>query len=334
MARLARVANRHAAPPGRGLEHGLPFGAKGGEQGAEQAEVHVAHNVGMRPGDGVERAVAQAQDAGLILVRLVATLAQQPVEVRRLGYRSGDLLTERFGGLSQCQTRLARIVRSGAGQKLRSNAVVARGHADSHLAARAPIELGRPPRARARATGPARVGDGQQAGVGKSIEVVRGERPPDSQSTVAGLERRARRGEPLADITSVASFFVSRVDAKVDALLPPGSDLRGRVAVANARLGDARCRARFAGPRWQGLSCAGARPQRPLWASTGTKDPAYSDVLYVEALIARDVNNTMPQATLDAFADHGDAGRAFDPGSRHRWRRFAAPRRRGSTCLP
>jgi transaldolase len=110
----------------------------------------------------------------------------------------------------------------------------------------------------------------------------------------------------------VASFFVSRVDAKIDALLPEGSDLRGRVAIANARLAYAGYRDRFAGPRWLALRDAGGRPQRPLWASTATKDPAYSDVLYVEELIAPGVINTMPEATLRAFADHGDATRTFD----------------------
>ena len=121
--------------------------------------------------------------------------------------------------------------------------------------------------------------------------------------------------DPIDAIASVASFFVSRVDAKADALLPAGSDLRGRVAIANARLAYGRYRDRFADPRWLALREAGARSQRPLWASTATKDPAYSDVLYVEELIAPDVINTMPEATLRAFADHGDATRAFDPSS-------------------
>jgi transaldolase len=129
---------------------------------------------------------------------------------------------------------------------------------------------------------------------------------------LAGLERRVSGGEPIDAITSVASFFVSRVDAKADALLPAGSDLRGRVAIANARVAYARYRDRFAGERWSALHAAGARPQRPLWASTGTKDPTYSDVLYVEELIAPDVINTMPEATLRAFADHGDPTRSFD----------------------
>ena len=113
----------------------------------------------------------------------------------------------------------------------------------------------------------------------------------------------------------MASFFVSRVDAKTDAQLPDASDLRGRVAIANARLAYARYRDRFSDARWRALAKAGGQPQRPLWASTATKDPAYSDVLYVEELINADVINTMPEATLRAFADHGDAKRAFDPSS-------------------
>jgi transaldolase len=130
-----------------------------------------------------------------------------------------------------------------------------------------------------------------------------------------GLERRARQGDPIDAIASVASFFVSRVDAKTDVQLPEASDLRGRVAIANARLAYARYRDRFSDARWRALQKAGGQPQRPLWASTATKDPAYSDVLYVEQLIAADVINTMPEATLRAFADHGDATHAFDPSS-------------------
>jgi transaldolase len=124
---------------------------------------------------------------------------------------------------------------------------------------------------------------------------------------VAGLERRVAAGEPVDAIASVASFFVSRVDSKVDALLPADSDLRGRVAIANAHHAYGRYRARFADERWSALGAVGAHPQRPLWASTGTKDSAYSDVLYVEQLIAPAVINTMPIATLRAFADHGQA---------------------------
>ena len=122
---------------------------------------------------------------------------------------------------------------------------------------------------------------------------------------LTGLERRLAGGQAIDRIASVASFFVSRIDARADALLPTASDLRGRVAIANARRAYARYRERFDDERWRALRGRGARPQRPLWASTGTKDPAYSDVLYVEELIAPDVINTMPEATLRAYADHG-----------------------------
>jgi transaldolase len=128
---------------------------------------------------------------------------------------------------------------------------------------------------------------------------------------IAGLERRVSRGQPIDAIASVASFFVSRVDAKADALLPPDAALRGRVAIANAHRAYGRYRERFADERWRALGAAGARSQRPLWASTGTKDPAYSDVLYVEELIAPGVVNTMPEGTLRAFAEHGEAGRVL-----------------------
>jgi transaldolase len=111
---------------------------------------------------------------------------------------------------------------------------------------------------------------------------------------MAGLQRRVTDGQPVDAIASVASFFVSRVDTKADALLPPDSPLRGRLAIANAHRAYGRYRERFADERWEALAAAGARPQRPLWASTGTKDPTYSDVLYVEELIAADVVNTMP----------------------------------------
>jgi transaldolase len=135
---------------------------------------------------------------------------------------------------------------------------------------------------------------------------------------IAGLERRVAAGDPVDRIASVASFFVSRVDAKVDPLLPDHSGLRGQVAIANARLAYARYLDRFsedsccADPRWLALRDAGARPQRPLWASTGTKDPSYSDVLYIERLITPGAINTMPEATLRAFADHGDVGDPLD----------------------
>jgi transaldolase len=126
------------------------------------------------------------------------------------------------------------------------------------------------------------------------------------EAYLRGLERRLAAGQQIAGISSVASFFVSRVDAKADAVLAPDSPLRGRIAIANAQLAYGRYLERFSGPRWHGLWAAGATPQRPLWASTGTKNPAYSDVLYVEGLIAPGVINTMPEKTLYAFADHGE----------------------------
>jgi transaldolase len=134
---------------------------------------------------------------------------------------------------------------------------------------------------------------------------------------VRGLTARAAAGRPLAGIASVASFFLSRIDSAVDPRLDEGSPLRGMVAIASARLAYRRFRARFAGPGWERLADLGARPQRPLWASTGTKDPAASDVRYVAELIGPDVVSTMPEATLRAFADHGDVARTLDAQPAH-----------------
>jgi transaldolase len=130
-----------------------------------------------------------------------------------------------------------------------------------------------------------------------------------------GLERRLEAGRSLDGISSVASFFVSRIDAKADALLPAASPLRGRIAVANAQRAYGRRRELFGGERWARLRAAGAREQRPLWASTGTKDPALSDVHYVERLIAPETIDTMPERTLLAFADHGEVRDPIDPAS-------------------
>jgi transaldolase len=127
-----------------------------------------------------------------------------------------------------------------------------------------------------------------------------------------GLRGRAEAGEPIESITSVASFFLSRIDSKVDPQLPDGSPLRGQVAVASARVAYQRYLAKFAGPEWDELERQGARKQRPLWASTGTKDPDYSDVLYVAELIGPDVVSTMPDHTLHAFGDHGQVSRRLD----------------------
>ena len=124
---------------------------------------------------------------------------------------------------------------------------------------------------------------------------------------VAGLEERLRRGLPVDRVASVASFFVSRVDTAVDRLLAERGrdDLAGRAAVANARLAYARAATLFGGERFVRLRRAGARPQRLLWASTGTKDERYGDVKYVEELAGPGVVNTMPLATLAAFRDRG-----------------------------
>jgi transaldolase len=143
------------------------------------------------------------------------------------------------------------------------------------------------------------------------------------ESYLSALEERASRGLPLSPIASVASFFVSRVDTeaekRLDALVaanPARAEaakaFRGRVAVANAKLAYALFRERFSGARWDALAARGARVQRPLWASTSTKNPAYRDVMYVEDLIGPDTVNTMPPATIAAFADHGVIERTVD----------------------
>ncbi|MFC9679766.1 transaldolase [Streptomyces sp. NPDC056948] len=128
---------------------------------------------------------------------------------------------------------------------------------------------------------------------------------------VAGLEKAQAAGLDLSAVHSVASFFVSRVDAEIDKRLTLlGTDealaLKGRAALANARLAYEAYEQVFAGARWQALGGARANRQRPLWASTGVKDPAYKDTLYVDELVAPGTVNTMPEATLNAVADHGD----------------------------
>ena len=132
-----------------------------------------------------------------------------------------------------------------------------------------------------------------------------------ARAYVAGLERALEAGRDLSAIASVASFFVSRVDTQVDGRLPDDSPLRGKAGIANARAAYARFAQVFSGAAWDGLAASGARVQRPLWASTGTKNAAYSDVLYVDNLVAPDTVNTLPEATLNAFADHGDASHAI-----------------------
>ncbi|HYV78797.1 MAG TPA: transaldolase [Streptosporangiaceae bacterium] len=127
---------------------------------------------------------------------------------------------------------------------------------------------------------------------------------------LTGMEQAGQAGHDLATIASVASFFVSRVDTEVDRRLDKigtteAAALRGKAAIANARLAYELYEERFATPRWEALRQAGARPQRPLWASTSTKDPAFPDTMYVEELVAPGTVNTMPESTLDAMADHG-----------------------------
>ncbi|MGH7526630.1 MAG: transaldolase [Gemmatimonadales bacterium] len=128
------------------------------------------------------------------------------------------------------------------------------------------------------------------------------------EAYLEGMERRLARRLPLGPISSVASFFVSRVDGKVDPLLDRGGDrhgLRGKIAIANACAAYRLFERSLDAPRWDHLAQAGARPQRPLWASTSTKDPRYPDVYYVEALIASRTVNTLPPETFAAYRDHG-----------------------------
>ena len=144
------------------------------------------------------------------------------------------------------------------------------------------------------------------------------------EAYIAGLEDRVAKGQPIDGIASVASFFVSRVDTEVDKQLDEKISkanqqekerlamLKGRAAIANAKLAYRLFREKFSGPRWEKLAKQGARLQRPLWASTSTKNPAYRDVMYVEELIGPDTVNTMPPATIDAFADHGAVDRTVD----------------------
>ena len=146
-----------------------------------------------------------------------------------------------------------------------------------------------------------------------------------AQAYVAGLEQRVSRGLPVDRIASVAAFYISRVDAAVDSrlgrLLAATDDekqktelraLQGKAAIANAKLAYAAFQEIFSGPRWEALSQVGARAQRCLWASTGSKNPAYSDVRYVEELIGPDTVNTMPPTTITAFLDHGRVERTLD----------------------
>ncbi len=130
------------------------------------------------------------------------------------------------------------------------------------------------------------------------------------EAYVSGLEQAAANGHDLATIRSVASFFVSRVDTEVDKRLDEidedVTDVRGKAGVANARLAFQACEEFFSGPRWDALVEKGAHLQRPLWASTGVKNPDYRDTMYVDDLVVAGTVNTMPEKTLEAVADHGD----------------------------
>ena len=144
------------------------------------------------------------------------------------------------------------------------------------------------------------------------------------EAYMAGLEDRVKARQPIDGLASVASFFVSRVDTEIDKRLdamiakaqPAEKErlqlLKGRAAIANAKLAYRLFRQKFSGPRWEALAKQGARVQRPLWASTSTKNPAYRDVMYVEELIGPDTVDTMPPATIEAFADHGAVEKTVD----------------------
>jgi transaldolase len=128
---------------------------------------------------------------------------------------------------------------------------------------------------------------------------------------LSGLEQAAAAGRDLAAIRSVASFFISRVDSEVDTRLDQvatsqAAQLKGKTAIASARLAYQAYEDVIASRRWRQLAGLGAQPQRPLWASTGVKNPAYPDTMYVTELVASGTVNTMPGATLAAFADHGE----------------------------
>jgi transaldolase len=132
------------------------------------------------------------------------------------------------------------------------------------------------------------------------------------EAYLRGLEARVKAGKPIDEIHSVASFFISRVDTEVDKRLGSNDALKGKAAIANAKLAYALFQKEFGSARWKALAAKGGNVQRPLWASTSTKNPAYRDVLYVEELIGPDTVNTMPPATIEAFRDHGKVARTID----------------------
>ncbi len=158
-----------------------------------------------------------------------------------------------------------------------------------------------------------------------------------AEAYVAALEERAANGLAVDHLASVASFFVSRVDTLIDKKLDAAAEatddvarkkeiaaLKGKAAIANAKLAYAAYGEIFSGPRWEALAAKGAKAQRCLWASTSTKNPAYRDVLYVEQLVGPDTVDTMPPATIDAFLDHGHVARTIDQNLDEAKAQFAA----------
>ena len=138
-----------------------------------------------------------------------------------------------------------------------------------------------------------------------------------AEAYIRGLERLVAGGGSPRHVASVASFFVSRVDTEADRRLAEISghdDLKGRLAVANAKLAYQEYKQLFSGERWDFLASKGATPQRCLWASTSTKNPAYPDVMYVDELIGPDTVNTMPEETIEAFQDHGKVAATLEQG--------------------
>jgi len=139
-----------------------------------------------------------------------------------------------------------------------------------------------------------------------------------TEAYIAGLEERHAAGEDLSAVASVASFFVSRIDSKVDAQLPGDSPLRGRTALANAQLAYAEVfLPAFTSDRWRAMAAAGANLQRPLWASTGVKDPAYPNTLYIDQLVGAGTVATVPDDTLEAYRDHGIAAPTLHAAAPH-----------------
>jgi transaldolase len=154
---------------------------------------------------------------------------------------------------------------------------------------------------------------------------------------IEGLEARVAKGEDISNISSVASFFLSRIDtnidAKLDNLLKNLTDqtkaekiaaLKGKIAIANAKIAYQEYKKIIATDRWQALAAKGARVQRLLWASTGTKDPSYSDVMYVDGLVGNDTVNTLPPATIEACADHCDPASRIEAGVDEAYRLIAS----------